>query len=234
MVDINSDNRIDFRAAVNFFAERKVCLQPQRLHIRLPNAKEVLDAGLLHFLGCNYMWQPEYDKVADWLTDNKGLGLFCMGNCGRGKTIICLQILPCIIQHYFHKVFSICLAREMNRHYTEVMRNHLLVIDDIGREEPYQEYGNRFNVFPDFVDDCERKGKFLITNTNCTKEQLAEKYGKDPLVWDKNVAEFIRLKNDPEYYNDPVCKHGYLRGSETFAYVSEIMKRYEYYQKKAK
>ena len=136
MVDINSDNRIDFRAAVNFFAERKVCLQPQRLHIRLPNAKEVLDAGLRHFLGCNYMWQPEYDKVVDWLTDNKGLGLFCMGNCGRGKTTICLQILPCIIQHYFHKVFSICLAREMNRHYTEVMRSHLLVIDDIGREEP--------------------------------------------------------------------------------------------------
>ena len=44
----------------------------------------------------------------------------------------------------------------------KVMRNHLLVIDDVGREEPYQEYGNRFNVFPDFVDDCERKGKFLL------------------------------------------------------------------------
>ena len=51
MVDINSDNRIDFRAAVNFFAERKVCLQPQRLHIHLPNANKVLDAGLRHFLG---------------------------------------------------------------------------------------------------------------------------------------------------------------------------------------
>ena len=69
----------------------------------------------------------------------------------------------------------------MNRHYTEVMRNHLLVIDDVGREEPYQEYGNHFNVFPDFVDDCERKGKFLITNTNCTKEQLAGKYGERTL-----------------------------------------------------
>ena len=176
-----SDNRIDFKAAVNFFAERKVCLQPQRLHIRLPHAKEVLDAGLRHFLGSGYVWQPEYDKVADWLTDNKGLGLFCMGNCGRGKTTICLQVLPCIMQYYLHKICSICLAREMNRHYTEVMSHHLLVIDDIGREEPYQEYGNHYNVFPDFVDDCERKGKFLITNTNCTKEQLAEKYGERTL-----------------------------------------------------
>lgn len=49
MVDMISDNRIDFRAAVNFFAERKVCLQPQRLHIHLPNANKVLDAGLRHF-----------------------------------------------------------------------------------------------------------------------------------------------------------------------------------------
>lgn len=71
MVDMISDNRIDFKAAVNFFAERKVCLQPQRLHIRLPHAKEVLDAGLRHFLGSSYVWQPEYDKVADWLTDQQ-------------------------------------------------------------------------------------------------------------------------------------------------------------------
>ena len=46
---------------------------------------------------------------------------------------------------------------------------------------------------------------------------------------DDNVAEYIRMKNDPEYYNDPVCKHGYLRGSETFNYVREVMERYNYY-----
>ena len=86
MVNNNFDNRIDFSKAVNFFTERKVCLQPQRLHFHLPNAKDVLDAGLRHFLGSSYTWQPESDKVADWLTDNKGIGLFCMGNCGRGKT----------------------------------------------------------------------------------------------------------------------------------------------------
>ena len=181
MVNTNSNDMIDYSAAVRNFAERKINLYPQRLHIRLLNAKEVLDAGLKYFLGDSYWWQSEYDEVADWLTDNKGLGLFCMGNCGRGKTAICLQILPCIMQHYFRRIFTICLAREMNHHYSEVMQKQLLVIDDIGREEPYQEYGNHFNVFPDFVDDCERKGKFLITNTNCTKEQLAEKYGERTL-----------------------------------------------------
>ena len=85
MVNTNSHDVIDFSASVRNFAERKICLQPQRLHIHLPNAKEVLNAGLQHFLGDGYKWQPEYDKVADWLADNKGLGLFCMGNCGRGR-----------------------------------------------------------------------------------------------------------------------------------------------------
>lgn len=191
MVDTNSYNKIDFRKSVINFAERKVYLQPQRLHICLPNAKEVLDAGLQYFLGRNYKWLNEYDMVADWLTDNKRLGLFCMGNCGRGKTTICLQIIPCIMQHYFHKIFSIYLAREMNRQYADVMQHELIIIDDIGREEPYQEYGNHFNVFPDLVDDCERKGMFLITNTNCTKEQLAEKYGERTLSRLKSTTRLV-------------------------------------------
>lgn len=65
-------------------------------------------------------------------------------------------------------------------------------------------------------------------------QRLAEKYGKDPNIWDDNVADYIRLKNDPIYYNDPVCKHGYLRGSETFNYVREVIDRYKYYKGKTK
>jgi len=60
--------------------------------------------------------------------------------------------------------------------------------------------------------------------------QLAQKYGKDPNVWDKNVAEFIRLKSEPQYYTDPVCQHGYLRGKETYQYVPEVLERYHYYK----
>ena len=82
MVDRNLNDRIDFGKAVSFFAERKVCLQPQRLLIHLPNAKDVLDAGLRHFLGNSYRWLPEYDKVVDWLSDNEGQGY---GQLWQGK-----------------------------------------------------------------------------------------------------------------------------------------------------
>ena len=178
---VNANDKMDFKATVSLFAKRNMILQPERMHISVPDAREVLDAGLRHFLGNGYKWLNEYDQVADWLTDNRGLGLLCMGNCGRGKTTICLQVLPCIIHHYFHKIVSIYLAREMNRQYAEVMQHYLFVIDDIGREEPYQEYGNRFNVLPDLVDDCERRGKLLITTTNCTTTELADKYGERTL-----------------------------------------------------
>ena len=54
MVNTNSNDMIDFSASVRNFAERKICLQPQRLQIHLPNAKEVMNAGLQHFLGGDY------------------------------------------------------------------------------------------------------------------------------------------------------------------------------------
>lgn len=90
------------------------------------------------------------------------------------------------------------------------------------------------------VTDPEEKIKFTLASYNAgighiyDAQRLAEKYGKDPLVWDNNVAEYIRLKSDPEYYNDPVCKHGYLRGSETYNYVGEVLQRYAYYKDKTK
>jgi membrane-bound lytic murein transglycosylase F len=63
--------------------------------------------------------------------------------------------------------------------------------------------------------------------------RLAEKYGRNPSIWDDHVAEFVLLKREPDYYNDPVCRYGYLRGRETFNYVREILGRYEYYKQQS-
>nr|WP_129733664.1 transglycosylase SLT domain-containing protein [Parabacteroides goldsteinii] len=88
------------------------------------------------------------------------------------------------------------------------------------------------------ITDPQEKIKFTLASYNAgighiyDAQRLAEKYGKNPLIWEDNVAEYIRLKSDPEYYNDPVCKHGYLRGSETFNYVREVMQRFDYYKTK--
>lgn len=63
---------------------------------------------------------------------------------------------------------------------------------------------------------------------------LAEKYGKDKNVWQDNVEKYILLKSNEEYFTDPVCKYGYFRGTETYAFVREITYRYEQYKQKIK
>ena len=57
--------------------------------------------------------------------------------------------------------------------------------------------------------------------------RLAEKYGLDPQRWDGNVSKAILMKMNPKYYNDPVVKYGYCRGTETVAYVDRITNFYD-------
>lgn len=90
------------------------------------------------------------------------------------------------------------------------------------------------------ITEPQEKIKFTLAAYNAgighiyDAQKLAVKYGKNPYIWDNNVAEYIRLKSEPSYYNDSICKHGYLRGSETANYVSQIMKRYAYYKERTK
>lgn len=63
---------------------------------------------------------------------------------------------------------------------------------------------------------------------------LAEKYGKDKNIWDDNVETFVLLKSKEEYYNDPVCKYGYIRGTDTYQFVKDILNRLEIYKEKIK
>lgn len=85
------------------------------------------------------------------------------------------------------------------------------------------------------ITDPEQRIKMTLAGYNAgvahvqDAQRLAKKYGADPNRWDGNVEEYVRLKSEPKYYNDPVCKYGYLRGRETYKYVREVMHRYHYY-----
>ena len=90
------------------------------------------------------------------------------------------------------------------------------------------------------ISNEEERIKFMLASYNAgighvfDARALARKYGKDPSVWNDNVEEYIRLKSNPEYYNDSICKHGYLRGNETVAYVRDVMRRWYYYREKVR
>lgn len=85
-------------------------------------------------------------------------------------------------------------------------------------------------------NDAERQ-KFVMAAYNAgiahvfDAIRLADKYGLDPQKWDNNVSKAMLMKMNPKYYNDPVVRYGYSRGSETVAYVDRITQFYEQAQR---
>jgi len=84
-------------------------------------------------------------------------------------------------------------------------------------------------------DDSERI-KFVLASYNVglghikDARRLAEKNGAQTSVWDDNVGHYLLQKSKPKYFNDPVVKHGYCRGSEPFNYVKKVLKIYDHYK----
>ena len=90
--------------------------------------------------------------------------------------------------------------------------------------------------FDSRISDSDERMKFILASYNAgpghilDAMRLAEKYGMDPGKWDGNVAVYLLKKSDPKYYTDTVVKNGYFRGTESVAFVSEILDRYEHYR----
>lgn len=58
---------------------------------------------------------------------------------------------------------------------------------------------------------------------------LARRDGRNSYRW-SDVQEYVLKLSDPQYYNDPVVQHGYMRGTETVEYVRSIRQRYQQYR----
>ena len=58
---------------------------------------------------------------------------------------------------------------------------------------------------------------------------LAGKNGKNPQRWG-DVEQFVLGLSQAKYYNDPVVKYGYMRGTETVDYVRKIYERWNGYR----
>lgn len=58
---------------------------------------------------------------------------------------------------------------------------------------------------------------------------LARRDGRNQHSWDV-VSGYVQLLSNPQYYQDPVVQHGYMRGYETVGYVRLIRQRYQQYK----
>ena len=89
-------------------------------------------------------------------------------------------------------------------------------------------------TFADIGDHYERTN-FVLASYNSGSHHirdamaLAKRDGKNPHRWSE-VSQYVLRLAQPRYYNDPIVKYGYMRGSETVDYVAKIRQRYAGYQ----
>lgn len=87
------------------------------------------------------------------------------------------------------------------------------------------------------IEDPYERIKFILAAYNGGQGHVADaralttKYGGNSSVWSE-VEKYLALKNNPEYYNDPVVKNGYFRAGETTNYVRIVLSNWEKFKER--
>lgn len=163
--------------------KRRLKIDDNKVRFQLKNADDILMRGLVYFCNEQTEWLPEYEEVAEWLSNNDGKGLMCIGDCGRGKTLITQKIIPLMFQHHIRlldgsKPAIVCYtALDLLNKFDEISQYKTICIDDVGTEPNQKKFGVTHDYFSELVDLCERKEKLLICSTNLSGDELQQRYG---------------------------------------------------------
>ena len=190
---------VEFNQIIQRFEKGEKLFLADKVRIRIPNAEQRLRGGLDYFVNKytfgevpHAKWlEKNYRPIVDWMSDNEGRGLLITGGCGLGKTLIAKHILPLLLQDSRKKIVSIFSAQELNTKIDEILKLHIICIDDIGTEELAKIFGNVRCAFSELCDAAEQKGKLLIITTNLTATELEVKYGERTIDRLKAITKFV-------------------------------------------
>ena len=122
-----------------------------------------------------YKHLPEYDEVIKWLSDTEGKGLFVIGNCGRGKSVILTGGIPLIFNAKKGKKLKPIPARKL--HTVTEYKTPFIVIDDIGTEEIVNDYGTKIDAVENAIFEAEDDLKLLLLTSNLDASAIKQRYG---------------------------------------------------------
>jgi DNA replication protein DnaC len=189
----------DFNEINRRMKEHGMQLPSERPIIQIHNTREILKEFFEYFLSfedAEFSWQPEYEKVAEWLSDNKGRGLLLFGDCGRGKSILTRYVIPAILLKYCNKVVSVYDIQQMNKNIDELLNKHIMALDDVGTEDVLFNYGNKRLAFAEIMDAVEKYNKLVIISTNLSGYDLEKQYGKRVLERIISTTKRIEFKGE--------------------------------------
>lgn len=171
----------DFNDLLEDMSARGMLLPSDRVNIRIPEARRkfsyILSMMLKRSGVENAKWLKAYDEIVEWLSDNKGLGLFLYGSCGTGKTFLSRYVIPALILSECSKRMTCYDMSQISGCIDEALSKHILVLDDVGVESVSFEYGNKRMAFAEIMDAVEKYGKLVVVTTNLDLEDLKKMYG---------------------------------------------------------
>ena len=190
---------VDFNHIIQRFEKGEALFLADKVRIRIPNAEQRLRGGLDYFVKrytfgkeSHAKWmEKNYRPIVDWMSDNEGRGLLITGGCGLGKTLIAKHILPLLLQDSCRKLVNIFTAQELNTKIDEILKLHIICIDDVGTEELAKIFGNVRCEFSELGDAADQKAKLLIITTNLTANELEAKYLERTIHRLKAITKFV-------------------------------------------
>lgn len=126
-----------------------------------------------------------------------------------------MQIMPATAQHLGVKVSQLSDPEQNIAAATRYLEELERTFSDIANRRQRQ----------DFILAAYNGGAHHIRDAMA----LARRDGHNPHIWGE-VAPYVLRLSEPRYYQDPLVKNGYMRGSETVDYVRLIRQRYQQYR----
>ena len=141
-----------------------------------------------------YKHLDEYNHIISWLADTKGKGLFLIGNCGRGKSVIVTGVLPLIFNAKKGKILKPIAARKLHK-ITEYP-SPFIVIDDIGTEEIVNDYGTKIDAVENAIFEAEDDLKLLLLTSNLDASSIKERYGERIYDRIKRLCKVVFMRGE--------------------------------------
>lgn len=165
----------EFIEAKKFCDENNLQIQKKYFRFGFPDA-EMQFKTAFELLVKGYTHHEEYDKIIEYIKDNKGKSLLITGSCGTGKSVIACSIFPLLFATT-KKLMRPMTAQQFAK-LKQLPSYEFMIIDDLGLEGEVKNYGTEIDNLSDLMDKLERVGGCAVVITsNLTGEQMREKYG---------------------------------------------------------
>lgn len=140
------------------------------------------------------------EKVVTWISSSQKRGLLLCGTLGNGKTTM-LKTFKMLLGSgaVYYEAQALYDYYKTNQSYPRISMNEVLLIDDLGVEPSvYNEFGEKRYPLAEILLARYRQNATTIIATNCSFQQIGERYGDR--VYDRIKEMFVMIKYlEPSY-----------------------------------